>query len=116
MTANETALQCLDWNNPQLALRSGDLQSIEFIFIECYSLASSLYRIEWHTPEWYDFTEKECGPIPEGADENDYYDYRYYEYVDWNQDWEAAIYLSDETFDPENYNEKSIKRESKLAF
>ena len=29
---------------------------------------------------------------------------------------EAVMYISDEVFDPENYNENSIKRESKLAF
>ena len=33
LTANETAFQCLDWNNPELALRSGDLQNIEFLWI-----------------------------------------------------------------------------------
>ena len=29
-------------------------------------------------------------------------------------DWEIVIYYSDEVFDHENYNEKSIKRDSKL--
>ena len=30
--------------------------------------------------------------------------------------WEAAIYFSDEVFDPESFYENSIKRESKIAF
>ena len=29
--------------------------------------------------------------------------------------FEAVIYFSDEVFNPNNYNENSIKRESKLA-
>ena len=28
---------------------------------------------------------------------------------------EAALYFSDEVFDPESYNENSFKRESKIA-
>ena len=32
-----------------------------------------------------------------------------------NRGWEAAIYFSHEFFDPNSYNDKSIKRESKLA-
>ena len=67
--------------------------------------------------------EKECGAIPEGKDYFwDYYEERYYEYVDHylfddeDEDWEAAMFFSDEVFDPDNYNEKSFKRESKIVF
>ena len=30
-------------------------------------------------------------------------------------EWESFLYYSDEVFDVENYNEKSIRRESKIA-
>ena len=50
--------------------------------------------------------EKECGAIPEGAD-YDYYSKRYAEYKDekYFLGWEAALYLSEEVFVPDNYNE-----------
>ena len=41
---------------------------------------------------------------------------RYHAYIIDDYNWEAVIYFSDELFEPENYNEKSITRESKIAF
>ena len=42
---------------------------------------------------------------------------RYNEYAGIKSNpWETVIYFSDEVFDAENYKEKSIKRESKIAF
>ena len=79
--------------------------------------------IPWHTetydynPEYYALKEKECGAVPEGVDKWSYYRNRYEEYIDDHyHNWEAAFYFSEELFEPKNYNEKAIKRESKIAF
>ena len=87
------------------------------MYIECHRL-HVLYDFDFeiYSEEWYDFTEKNCGKIPEGADRKKYHRDRYSEYTNSNYDWEAALYFSDEKFDPESYNDKSIKRESKIAF
>ena len=58
--------------------------------------------------------ENECGPAPEGEDIDSYHYYRYNDYIGYDG-LEAALYFSDEVFDPESYNENSIKRESKIA-
>ena len=42
---------------------------------------------------------------------------RYWDYKGgFGAEWEISIYFSDEVFDPDNYNDKSIKRESKITF
>ena len=73
---------------------------------------------DWeYNPEYYDLLAKECGPVPENVDKYSYYRDRYEEYIDGNYyNWEAAFYISEEVFDPDNYNEKSIIRESKITF
>ena len=60
--------------------------------------------------------ERECGAVPEDADKDTYYDIRYEEHLKHNFDWQAVIYHSNEVFDPDDYNEKSVKRESKITF
>ena len=80
-----------------------DIQGIEF------------YTEDWNiNPEYLALLEKECGAIPEGEDYS-YYSIRYNEYIDSNTKWEAVLYVSDEVFDPYNYNEKSLKSESKIV-
>ena len=54
--------------------------------------------------------DRECGAIPEGAPVS-YYFKRYNDYIGMlrnDTNWEAMIYFSEESFDPENYNEESI--------
>ena len=121
LTANGTAFQCLDWSNPELALRSKDLQDIEFLFIACYELLSfqgmDYFMREGLNPEALAFLEKECGAVPEGEDKNFYHYMKYYEFVEGGRSAiEAAMYFSEEVFVPDNYNENSFIRESKLAF
>ena len=91
------------------------------MLVPCYRL-HNLYQIEYYTESWainpklLAMLEKECGPAPgEGQNKIRYYEYRYYDYIG-SDGIEAALYFSDEVFDPENYNENSIKRESKIAF
>lgn len=54
--------------------------------------------------------ERECGAKPEGAPVN-YYWKRYDNYIGMERNetnWEAMVYFSEESFDPDNYNEESI--------
>ena len=111
MTENQSSLLCLDWNNPELALRSRNIQNIDIFYLPCKDLHILLGKAGG------DFKEKECGAVPEGPfSKFTYYRDRYDSYKKLNSDWEIVIYFSDATFDPDNYNEKSIKRESKLTF
>ena len=83
------------------------------MLVECTDLSKLLS--EYHR----DYREKECGAVPEGYGpfaSITYYRDRYYKYTKEGYDWETVIYYSDTAFDPDNYNEKSIKKESKLAF
>ena len=66
-------------------------------------------------PEYYALLNKECGEVPEGENQYSYYYDRFNEFTNNGFDWEAVMYFSDEIFEPENYNEKSIKRESHIA-
>ena len=56
--------------------------------------------------------EKECGAIPEGENGMFYFK-QYRDYIGF--EYEVAMYFSDEAFDPENYNEDSIQRESNIV-
>ena len=89
------------------------------ILPQFYGISDQFYdydRREWlYNPEYFALVEKECGSVPEGADEYSYHYDRYGEFES-GSDWEAVLYFSDEVFDPDNYNEKSIIRESKIAF
>ena len=59
--------------------------------------------------------ENSCGAIPEGENKTWYHVDRYNSEIG-RVDLEAIIYLSDEVFDSESYNENSIKKESKINF
>ena len=65
-------MQCLDWSNPDLALRSKDLQNLEFIFTPCHNLPSlhgfELLPSGGYNHEALALLEKNCGAIPEGED------------------------------------------------
>ena len=79
MTAGEGQFQCLDWKNPELTLRSRNIQSIDFMFMQCdqylgfagyqkKSYYNELYDFDWveevdeedEVDEWQDQYEKEC--------------------------------------------------------
>ena len=45
MTTNNRALSCLNWSNPELALRSKGLQNLEFMYVKCHELPK-LYGID----------------------------------------------------------------------
>ena len=84
---------------------------------ELYGIDSYIYTEgSWDiNPEWSAFEEKECGAIPEGENKASYHYDRYENYMG-DGALEAAMYFSEEVFDPENYNDNSIKKESKIAF
>ena len=46
LTGDGTAFLCLDWNNPELALRSGDLQYVEILFMSCFG------NLPYHSPQF----------------------------------------------------------------
>ena len=77
-----------------------------------------LYR-RWINKSWiFKILEKECGAFPEGVNKYSYHFdvYGQYTQTTYNTYLEAVMYISDEIFDPDNYNENSIKRESKISF
>ena len=61
-------------------------------------------------PEFLAYTEKECGKVPENQNFYSYYYSQYNNYKNGRTQWEAVFYYNEEVFDPENYNDKSIKR------
>ena len=67
-------------------------------------------------PEFFALLERECGPVsdetlPDGPDKYFWYTKRYNKKeLPYNYLFDAALYISDESFDSDNYNEKSIKR------
>ena len=82
------------------------------MLVPCYDLPR-LYYFEYGSDNYYAFVEKECGGIPE----HKYWNIsdRYWDHIG-GYDLDAVMYISEEVFDPDNYNENSIKRESKIAF
>ena len=72
-----------------MALRTKDLQNLDFIFATCHTLPDYLGLYEEtedgdENPDYYALLEKECGALPEGVDKDEsliYYEQRYKEYT-----------------------------------
>ena len=85
MTANKTTLKCLDWSNPELALRSKQ-QNLDILFAPCHQLPK-IYGIKEYTEDWIEnpefdaFLEKECGSAPEDYNLWAYHANRYDDYL-----------------------------------
>ena len=80
MTANQTTFKCLDWNNPELAIRSKELQNIRLLLLPCHHLpyleGIDLYTEDYKSnPVWFEMNAKQCGAIPEDYEGNHWYYY-----------------------------------------
>ena len=111
---SNSSFKCIDWKD-SLSLKSRNIQNIEFVHTSCHAWLP-WQGIEWESDEYYEMLPKECGIIEgENVKFGDYFNRLIYEYMK-SQTYEFVIYYNDEAFKTEEYNEESIKKESKLAF